>query len=320
MFDNSTSTSPQWERQTLQKVLLEHISEQRRARRWAIFFKLVLIGVVVWLIFGGGFNRDIQPTVMSAQAHTALIDIDGEIGAGTESSADNIRESIKIAFGNKHVKGIVLRINSPGGSPVQARQVFDEIRAQRIKHPNIKLYAAIEDLGASAAYLIASAADGIYADKTSLVGSIGAKIDSFGFVEVMQKVGVERRLYVGGKYKGILDPFSPRDPVEDAFIDNLLKGVHQAFIDNVKTGRGDRLKETPELFSGLVWSGDQALNLGLIDGYGDAQYIAREIVKAENLLDYTPNVTFVDRITRKIGASLGDALAGHLGLSAKGVR
>ncbi len=319
MFKDPNSTSPHWERQVLQKVLLEHIQEQRRSRRWNLFFKLLYIGFVLYLFFNV-LSGELPQPVMTSQAHTALIDLSGEIGAGHEANAEDIRNALKIAFENKHVKGVVLRINSPGGSPVQSHQIYSEIRALQIKYPEIKLYAAIEDLGASGGYLIASAADAIYADKSSLVGSIGAKIDSFGFVEAMHKLGVERRLYKAGKNKNILDPFSPRDPEADAFITQQLQVVHQAFIDDVKAGRGTRLQNSPDLFSGLFWSGPEALKLGLIDGFGDAQYIAKELVKSENLVDYSPRPNLFDKMSRRIGTSLGVALSSQLGLVQKGVR
>lgn len=307
------------EQKILQTVLLEHIKEQRRARRWSIFFKLVLFGILL-LVFASIYNRELPQPVVTSLPHTAVIDIYGEITAEEPANADDIRDVLKAAFENKHVKGVILRINSPGGSPVQARQIYAEIQNLRKRHPNIKIYAAIEDLGTSAAYLIAAAVDGIYADKTSLVGSIGVKIDSFGFVEGMQKIGVERRLYTAGKYKGILDPFSPRNPEEEAFINEQLRTVHMAFIQNVREGRGNRLRETPDIFSGLFWSGEQALGLGLIDGFGDAQTIAREIIKVENLVDYSPNANLLDRLARRIGASVGQALSSNSGLMQKGAR
>lgn len=307
------------EQSVLQTVLLEHLKEQRRARRWSIFFKLILV-LFLAFFFSSIYNRDLPQPMVSSIPHTAFINIYGEIAAEEPANADDVRDALKNAFENKQVKGVVLRINSPGGSPVQSRQIYAEIRQLRKQHPHIKIYAAIEDLGTSAAYLIASAVDAIYADKTSLVGSIGVKIDSFGFVEGMQKIGVERRLYTAGKYKGILDPFSPRNPEEEAFINEQLKTVHMAFIDNVREGRGNRLRETPDLFSGLFWSGEQALGLGLIDGFGDAQYIAKELLKTENLVDYTPNPTLLDRLARRVGASMGQALSLYTGLVPKGVR
>lgn len=324
MFDQSGTSGSQWERQTIQKVLLEHINEQRSARRWSIFFKLMIFVFLMGfcLLVYYGLNKDTGPAVLATSAHTARIDIDGEISAGesVSASADHIRKSLKLAFENKHVKGIILRINSPGGSPVQARQIYDDIRAHRILHPETKIYAAIEDMGTSAAYLIACAADSIYADKTSIVGSIGVKIDSFGFVDAMHKFGIERRLYSAGKYKGILDPFSPRNPEEELFIETQLKLVHQAFIQNVREGRGARLHETPDTFTGLFWCGEQALTMGLIDGYSDVQTIAKEIIKAENIVDYSPTSSILDRLAGKVGASVGHALSVQSGLVQKGIR
>lgn len=314
MVEQQTGNN-QWERQTIQKVLLEHIEEQRRARRWRIFFKLIFVGIVIAMLYIY-MNGDV-PQSVATEPHTAIIDIDGPIFAGEAANASDIRDALRGAFSSRMVMGVVLRINSPGGSPVQARQIYDEITTLRKKYPNKKIYAAIEDLGASAAYLVASSVDAIYADKTSLVGSIGAKIDSFGFVEGMQKLGIERRLYTAGAHKGILDPYSPSTPEDDAFIKQLLEYTHAAFIENVRAGRGKRLKETPDIFSGLFWTGDQALQLGLIDGYGDAQYIAEEVVKAKNLVDYTPSVNVIDRIANKIGASLSYHLGMQLGFALK---
>lgn len=319
MSEHFDSSNPQWERQALQNVLLEHLKEQRRSRRWGIFFKILILAILAWIFFNFSHKELSQPVVMT-NPHSALIDIYGEILPDEPANADAIRDALKAAFENKQVKGLILRINSPGGSPVQAHQIFAEIRALRAQYPNTKVYAAIEDLGTSAAYLIASAADAIYADKSSLVGSIGVKIDSFGFVDVMHKVGVERRLYVSGKYKGILDPFSPRNIEEEQFINEQLRLVHEAFIHDVREGRGARLKESPEIFSGLFWNGEQALTLGLIDGYGDAQFIAKEIIKAEAVMDYTPGVNFLDRLARRVGASMGQAVSSRMGLVPVGAR
>lgn len=307
MFEkyNEIPSGAHWERQTIQKVLLEHLKEQRRARRWGIFFKLIIIAFVIGLLFWvmGGGNKDLPPPVLT-KAHTAVIDVRGEILPEQDASADNIRVALKSAFDNKNVKGVVLRINSPGGSPVQARQIYDDIMLLKAKHPAVKVYAAIEELGTSAAYLIAAATDFIYADETSLIGSIGVRMDSFGFVDTMQKLGVERRAYTAGVYKNFLDPFLPRNPANDQIINAQLKLVHQAFIQNVRDGRGARLKETPDIFSGLFWTGEQALALGLIDGFGDAQYVAREIVKTENIVDYTPSAGLLDRLANRIGATM----------------
>jgi protease-4 len=317
MFEHSKNAH--FEQQTLREVLLEHVIEQRRARRWNLFFKLVILSFAMILLIGI-FNKDLPQAAITKQVHTALIDITGEIGTEEAANADNIRDALKAAFENKLVKGVILRINSPGGSPVQARQVYSEIRALRNKYPNIKLYAAIEDMGTSAAYLIACAADAIYADKASLVGSIGVKIDGFGYVEAMHKIGVERRLYVAGKYKGILDPFTPQMPEENQCVNEQINTIHAAFIENVKEGRGTRLRENPDLFTGLFWSGERALALGLTDGYGDAQFIAKEIIKVENLVDYTPNINLFDRIANRIGALMASNMSLKNILTQKGVR
>lgn len=294
-----------WEGQVIQKVLLEHVHEQRRARRWGIFFKLLIIAVVVVLFASFSSKKDAPPPVAIARHHTALIDVYGVIDANEEANADDIRQSLRSAFENKLVKGVIIRINSPGGSAVQARQVYDEIKVLREKHQNTKIYAAIEDVGTSAAYLIACATDEIYSDKTSFVGSIGAKIDSFGFVEAMQKLGVERRIYSSGQFKNILDPYSQSTPEETAFVISQVESAHRAFIENVIEGRGNRIDpNNTTLFSGLFWSGDNALKLGLIDGFGDTYFIARELLKTENIVDYTPRVSFFDKIARRVGASI----------------
>ncbi len=317
MFDYS-STSQGWERQTIQNVLLEHLQEQRRARRWGIFFKVATL-LVVFIFVLGFYPRDHSQPSVSGRAHTALVNVYGAIDADEEANADSIRAALRSAFQSKQAKGVVLRINSPGGSPVQARQVYNEIRALRKQYPATKIYAVIEDMGTSAAYLIACAADEIYADETSLVGSIGVKVESFGFVELMQKAGVERRAYTAGKYKNVLDPFSPMDEIEKQHILAELQLTHDAFIQNVREGRGKRLQENELLFSGLFWSGTRALKMGLVDGFGDAEYVAKELVKAKELLDYTPDINLFDKIARRVGASVGTALSG-MSLSKQGLR
>lgn len=317
MLDSGNGT--QWERQTVQKILLEHITEQRRARRWGIFFKLLVLCIIIGVLYSS-FKKDLTQPVISTKDHTALIDIKGEIGADQQANADNIRTALQSAFRNKHVKGVVLRINSPGGSPVQARQVFDEMRSLKTAHPNIPIYAAIEDMGTSAAYLIACGADSIYADKTSLIGSIGVRLASFGFVGAMDKVGVERRLYTAGNRKEMLDPFLPKKTEDEVFLKKQLDIIHQAFIHNVKEGRGARLRETPEVYSGLFWCGEEALPLGLIDGYGDAYYVAKHIVQAEEVVDYTTGTNFLDRLTHRLGSSIGYEFFSLMGLSRRGVQ
>ena len=289
----------------LEPLLISLVKEQRSAQRWTVFYRLIILGIIVFGIlqvtkwdFGG------TSTAILQQAHTAVIDIRGEINAEDASSADNINAALESAYDSKQVKGVILRINSPGGSPVQARQIYDKIRELQSKSRKVKVYAVIEDLGASAAYLVASAAKEIHADKTSLIGSIGVIMDGFGFPPAMEKLGIQRRLITAGKNKALLDPFSPQNPEQVAFMQNELDVVHQAFIQNVRDGRKGRLKESPEIFSGLIWSGEHALALGLIDGYQNAENIAKEVIQAENMVDYTPSMSVMDRIANRLGASL----------------
>jgi len=305
--------------QLLEKVLLAGIQEQRRSRRWGILFKLLtftyLLGALLVLV--PQLQLPAGKTGGKGGAHTAVIELQGAIDGNEQASADNIIGSLRTAFADKNTKGVVLRINSPGGSPVQSGYIYDEIRRLRNKHADIKLYAVITDLGASGAYYIASAADAIYADKASLVGSIGVTAAGFGFVGGMEKLGVERRTYTSGEHKAFLDPFSPQREDETRFWQQVLGTVHQQFIDSVKAGRGDRLKvaEHPELFSGLVWSGEQALELGLIDGLGSTGYVAREVIGEENIQDFTRQPSPLERLSRSFGASVGKNLALWMGLS-----
>jgi protease-4 len=254
--------------------------------------------------------------------HTALVEVRGMIADDESASADNIVGSLRAAFKDKHTKGVVLRINSPGGSPVQSGYIYDEIRRLRAAHPDTRLYAVITDLGASGAYYIASAADAIYADKASLVGSIGVTAASFGFVEAMERLGVERRVYTAGEHKAFLDPFQPQKEGEVRFWREVLEVTHRQFIDSVKQGRGERLrdKDHPELFSGLVWSGEQALQLGLVDALGSASHVAREVVGAENLVDFTVRETPFDRFAKKLGSGVAERLGMWMGLQAPVLR
>jgi protease IV len=295
----------------LEKTLLAGVQEQRRARRWGIFFKtltfIYLFGALV--LFTPSLN--LQQSAARSENHTALIEIRGMIMADEAASADNVVSSLRAAFEDAKTKGIVLRINSPGGSPVQSGYIYDEIKRLRAEHPEIKVYAVISDLGASGAYYIASAADQIYADKASLVGSIGVTAATFGFVGVMEKVGVDRRVYTSGEHKAFLDPFQPQKAEETQFWQGVLQTTHQQFIDSVKKGRGDRLKvaEHPELFSGLIWSGEQALELGLVDALGSSSFVAREVIGAKEIVDYTREETPFDRFAKKLGASVAEHLA-----------
>ncbi|MFJ2970311.1 S49 family peptidase [Pseudomonas fulva] len=306
----------------LEKTLLAGVQEQRRSRRWGIFFKLLtfiyLFGILALFLPWA----DMDKAASGGASHTALVEVRGVIADQEAASADNIVKGLRDAFKDSKTKAVVLRINSPGGSPVQAGYVYDEIRRLRAEHPGIKLYAVIADLGASGAYYIASAADEIYADKASLVGSIGVTAAGYGFVGAMDKLGVERRLYTSGEHKAFLDPFSPQKPEETQFWQGVLDTTHNQFIAMVKQGRGERLKDKdhPELFSGLVWSGEQAKALGLIDGLGSASYVAREVVGEKDLVDFTVQESPLDRFSKRMGASVAERLAMWMGFQGPQLR
>ncbi len=305
----------------LEKTLLASVHEQRRSRRWGIFFKLLtfiyLFGALA--LFSPLLNLQ---KGASSTPHTAVIDVRGLIADKEAASADNIVGSLRAAFKDPNTKGVILRINSPGGSPVQSGYIYDEIRRLRGENPDTKVYAVISDLGASGAYYIASAADQIYADKASLVGSIGVTAASFGFTGLMDKLGVDRRVYTSGEHKAFLDPFQPQKPEEAAFWKTVLETTHKQFIDSVKKGRGDRLKdaEHPELFSGLIWSGEQALDLGLIDALGSTSYVARDVIGQEEMVDFTVQESPLDRFTKKLGASVAEQLAMWMGFQGPALR
>ncbi len=306
----------------LEKTLLAGVQEQRRARRWGIFFKsLTFIYLFGALLMFSPLLR-MGDGKAAGDSHTAVINVRGMIADEESASADNIVGALRNAFEDPGTKGVVLRINSPGGSPVQSGYIYDEIRRLRGEYPDTKLYAVITDLGASGAYYIASAADEIYADKSSLVGSIGVTAATFGFVETMEKLGVERRVYTAGEHKAFLDPFQPEKPEQTEFWRGVLATTHRQFIDSVKQGRGERLQveQHPELFSGLVWSGEQALELGLIDGLGSTSYVAREVITEENLRDFTVKDSPLDRFTKKLGASVGAQLALWMGIQGPQLR
>lgn len=301
-------TEERWERETLREVALEGIRERRLARRWGIFFKLALLAYLIVLLFS---VRACQQAGLQAVEgrHTAVVEVSGPIAADSEASAERIIEGLNKAFEAPNVAGVILRINSPGGSPVQAGQINDEIYRLREEHPEIPVYAAVEDVCASGAYYIAVAADRIYVDKASMVGSIGVLLNSFGFTEAMDKLGVERRLYTAGKNKAFLDPFSLEEPRHVEHIQEMLRAVHQQFIDVVKRGRGERLAQDEEVFSGLVWTGVRSIELGLADELGSVRSIAREVIGAEQLVDYTPRPPLLDRLGGDFGVSMGKAAA-----------
>ena len=297
-----------WRRDVLERLLFAALKEQRRARRWGIFFKLVLILYLVAIFVAylpGEWGGEALPT----GDHTALVDVRGVIADDKEANADTIVSGLRDAFRNRHAKAVILRLNTPGGSPVQAGYVNDEIARLRKKYPGKKLYAVITDICASGGYYIAAAADEIYADKASMVGSIGVLMNGFGFTEAMKKLGVERRLITAGKHKGFLDPFSPLKEDERRHLQNMLDNIHQQFIATVKRGRGDRLKDDPDLFSGLIWTGEEALALGLVDGLGSSSYVAREIVGAEKIVDYTHRRPYIERLAERLGTAVAQSLA-----------
>ena len=306
MSENDNQQPVGWERQTLEKIALSAVKEQRRSRHWSIFFKSLTFIYLFLLLF---YAMDwIGDEASATGDHTALIDIQGVIGSEDEVNADDVISSLQTAFDNKHTKGVILRINSPGGSPVQAGLINDEISRQRKLHPKIPLYAVVEDICASGGYYIAAAADKIYVDKASIVGSIGVLMDGFGFTGIMDKLGVERRLITAGENKAILDPFSPVKPEQREYAQHLLDEVHQQFIGVVRKGRGQRLKEPPEMFSGLFWTGETSIKLGLADALGSSEYVAREVIKQENIVDFTTREGLADRFARRFGAAAMNSL------------
>ena len=304
------SNEPQWERKVLERLASAALAEQKSRRRWGIFFKLLgfaYLTLVLLLLVDWGDSTD---KLADGKKHTAVVELDGVISPDTQASAENITEALQKAFKDKTTQGVVLRINSPGGSPVQSGRINDEIGRLRAKYPSIPLYVVVEDMCASGGYYVAAAADQIYVDKASIVGSIGVLMDGFGFTGTMDKLGVERRLLTAGENKGFLDPFSPQDAKQLEHDKVLLEDVHKQFIEVVRKGRGKRLKETPELFSGLMWTGDQAVQLGLADGFGSVEYVAREVIKAEDIKDFTVKQSLADRLARQFGADVAESMAG----------
>jgi protease IV len=297
-----------WARGVLERLVQSTLKEQRSTRRWGIFFKLLFLGYLFLIMYAYWPGSFVDENLSGR--HTALIDINGVIAEDRNASADYIIDSLREAFENKHAVAVILRINSPGGSPVQAGYVNDEIVRLRAKYAGKKVYAVITDICASGGYYIAAGADQIYADKASIVGSIGVLMDGFGFVKTLDKLGVERRLITAGESKGFLDPFSPLKAEDEQHIRTMLANIHQQFIDTVKKGRGDRLKDDPKLFTGLVWTGEEGIKLGLIDGLGSTSYVAREIIGAEDIVDYTYQPPYIQRFAERIGAAAAHSLEG----------
>ena len=311
---NSNDGNPKSHEDIVNRLAFAALNEQRRSRRWNIFFKTLFIAYLFLIFFALYLPQETGPGIKVGK-HTALVDFSGMIAANTEANADNLVGGLRAAFEDKNTVGVILRINSPGGSPVQAGYVYDEILRLREKYPDTKLYAVITDMAASGGYYVAAAADEIYADKASVVGSIGVLMNSFGFVDAMDKLGVERRLYTAGDHKGMLDPFSKEKPSDVAHLKSMLNKIHQQFIDAVKFGRGDRLSDDPKIFSGLFWTGEESLELGLVDGLGSSSYVAREIIKHEKIVDYTPRPDYWQRFADRIGLAMARVLGDNLGVN-----
>jgi protease-4 len=301
--DPTQEQTAEWERDLIHKLATSSLAEQRRARRWGIFFKFLTFAYLLGILIL--YTPSIDMDAGEHKRHTALVELKGVIAADEEASADNIVTGLRDAFENKNTAGVILRINSPGGSPVQAGYINDEIARLRNQYPDIPLYAVISDICASGGYYVAAAADKIYADKASIVGSIGVRMDGFGFVGAMEKLGVERRLFTAGEHKGFLDPFQPAKEADIAHVRKLLGDIHSQFINVVREGRGERLKENSELFSGFVWTGEQAIDLGLVDELGSAGFVAREVIGAETIVDYTPQEDLFQKFSKKFGTAMG---------------
>ncbi|MGZ5078712.1 MAG: S49 family peptidase [Usitatibacter sp.] len=306
----SDPVPPNWERSVLEKVALKAIEEQRRSRQWSTLFKLLWLtfAFLVLASFLGWIGRPDRDVAATIGKHTAVVDVEGIIGVDTKASAEKLIKGLNRAFKDVNTKGVVLRINSPGGSPVQAGYVNDEVRRLRAKYPNIPVFAVVQDLCASGGYYIAVSADKIYVDKASLVGSIGAIMGGFGFVGAIDKLGIERRAYTSGENKDFLDPFQPENPKHREHAKEMLSEIHQQFIKVVRQGRGARLKESPEIFSGLIWTGEKSIELGLADAIGSTEFVAREVIKAEKLVDFTPEENVFERLSKTFGTSVGQTL------------
>lgn len=306
---DSTNRKEGWEKEMLEKLVFSSLQEQRRTRYWGIFFKsLTFIYLYVLLFWGLGWLGD--ETVGIADRHAALIDLRGEIKPDSMGSADTVNAALQKAFKDKNTAGVILRINSPGGSPVQAGYINDEIRRLRAEYPQIPLYAVVEDICASGGYYVAVAADKIFVDKASIVGSIGVLLDGFGFTGTLEKLGVERRLLTAGDSKGFLDPFSPIDPKQKEHAQQMLAEIHQQFIQVVLEGRGERLKNTPDIFSGILWTGQKGIDLGLADAFGSAEYVAREVIQVEHIVDFTTKEGLAEHFAKRFGKMTANLLAG----------
>lgn len=298
-----------WHKDLVEKLATDALKERRRSRRWGIFFKLLTFAYLVAIFVVLVPNEWSEKGMGEDEQHTAVVDLEGLIASGEKASADNVITGLRDAFEDENTAAVILRINSPGGSPVQSSYMYKEILRLREKYPDTTLYAVVSDVCASGGYYVASAADEIYVDESSVIGSIGVLMNGFGFVDAMNEFGVERRLMTAGEHKGILDPFSPMSEFDKEHAAELLAGLHEAFIESVKAGRGDRLKgDDATLFSGLFWSGREGIELGLADAIGSAGYVAREVIGVEEIVDFTAKEDPFERLARRFGAATGEAL------------
>jgi len=305
------AAEPAWQQSLLEELARDALVERRRARRWRIFFRFLGIALIL-LVVGAGLDLFDGGDGSGAARHTALIEINGVIESGGEVDSDTVNEALREAFKDRRTAAVVMRINSPGGSPVQAGIISDEIKRLRKLYPSIPLYAVVEEMCASGGYYLAAAADRIFVDKASLVGSIGVVIEGFGFTGLLDKAGVERRLLTAGKNKGFLDSFSPLAPEQKSHAQAMLNEIHQQFIKVVRDGRGARLKESQDLFTGLVWTGERSIELGLADELGSLDTVARDVVKAEDIVDFTRRENLVERLAKRVGATMGAMIAREL--------
>lgn len=303
----SDDSAPGWEKAVLEKLAFAALDEQKRTRRWGVFFKFLTFAYLA-VALGMFIYPRFESEIATDKEHVAVIDVLGMIVDGDATNADVIIEGLRDAVKDKNTKGIILNINSPGGSAVQSAYVYEEIRRQKAKHPDLPIYSVVGDMCASGGYYIASASDRIYVSRASLIGSIGVIMNGFGFSDVLQKLGVERRLLTAGEHKAMLDPFSPVNEQEEKHMQSLLDQVHQQFITAVKQGRGDRLKEVPEMFSGLVWTGEEGVKLGLADDFGSVDSVARDVIGTETKINFTPQERLLDRLAGKLGASFAAAM------------
>jgi protease-4 len=312
-----TDNNGQWERELVTKLATAALKEQRRARLWGIFFKLLTFGYITVILL---MAVDWKSADVAGKKHTAMVEVNGLIAPGTDASAEKITTALQAAFKDKNTQGVVVRINSPGGSPVQAQTIYDEMKRLRKKYPDVPLYAVIEDVCASGGYFVAVGADRIYVGKASIVGSIGVLMNGFGFTGLMEKLGIERRLITVGENKGMLDPFSPLEEKDKEHVRKLMGDIHEQFVGVVREGRGKRLKDAPEIFSGLIWTGQRSVELGLADGFGSLEYVAREVVKAEEIRDFTITEGVFDKVAKRFGAAFAGALAETLLRYSAGMR